>query len=116
MAPGAEGQRPDGVDYCRGRCAGQNRELRLEQETAAAALRAAEAASGQEQTKREKGEASKATNRVIDRRAVAARIAQLIEPYQVDVVAADRWLLSAFEMDAEAAGLAVHLEPFGQGS
>jgi phage terminase large subunit-like protein len=53
--------------------------------------------------------------RAIDRRFVAARIAALIAPYECDVIAADRWMLAAFEQDADAAGLTVQLEPFGQG-
>jgi phage terminase large subunit-like protein len=53
--------------------------------------------------------------RAIDRRIVAARVADLIAPYACDLAAADRWMLAAFEQDAEAAGLAVQLEPFGQG-
>lgn len=53
--------------------------------------------------------------RAIDRRFVAATVARLIEPYDCDVIASDRWMLSAFEQDAEAAGLSVQLEPFGQG-
>jgi len=53
--------------------------------------------------------------RAIDRRFVAATITKLIEPYECDIIASDRWMLSAFEMDADAAGLTVQLEPFGQG-
>lgn len=53
--------------------------------------------------------------RAIDRRFVAATIADLIEPYECDVVACDRWGMAGIEQDAQAAGLTVQFEGFGQG-
>lgn len=63
----------------------------------------------------ERGYLTTIPGRVIDKRQVVRDVAEWLEPFDVRVVAFDRWGISEFKAAMESEGVTLPLEPHGQG-